>query len=189
MTRYRDDFDCPVAFEEQTVTRRWPRSAPSTESASCTSPRPRSTRTSPTSSTAAARTSGPARRGSLPVTARRPELRPQARDVGRAGRRGVRPGARRRRLRVRDREPGEPDMVGHTGSIPAVVKAVEATDAALGRILGRGGARRRNRLVTADHGNAEEMLDSHGNPQTAHTSNPVPLVVTDPDVSLRTGWN
>ena len=39
--------------------------------------------------------------------------------------------------------------------------------------------------MTADHGNAEEMLDAEGNPQTAHTSNPVPLVVTDADVSLR----
>jgi 2,3-bisphosphoglycerate-independent phosphoglycerate mutase len=78
-----------------------------------------------------------------------------------------------------------PDMVGHTGSIPAAVKAVEATDKALGHILDfverAGGIA----LVTADHGNAEEMLDAAGNPQTAHTSNPVPLIVTDADVSLR----
>ena len=78
-----------------------------------------------------------------------------------------------------------PDMVGHTGSIPAAVKAVEATDACLGRALEaierEGGVA----LVTADHGNAEEMLDEEGKPQTAHTTNPVPLVVTEHDVSLR----
>jgi 2,3-bisphosphoglycerate-independent phosphoglycerate mutase len=80
-----------------------------------------------------------------------------------------------------------PDMVGHTGSIPATVKAVEAADTALGRILAAVEREAGVALVTADHGNAEEMLDPDGNPQTAHTSNPVPLVVTDPDVSLRTG--
>jgi 2,3-bisphosphoglycerate-independent phosphoglycerate mutase len=78
-----------------------------------------------------------------------------------------------------------PDMVGHTGSIPAAIKAVEATDEALGRILAAVEREGGVALVTADHGNAEEMLDPDGNPQTAHTSNPVPLVVTDPDVSLR----
>jgi 2,3-bisphosphoglycerate-independent phosphoglycerate mutase len=78
-----------------------------------------------------------------------------------------------------------PDMVGHTGSIPAAVKAVEAADAALGRILESVEREGGIALVTADHGNAEEMLDDDGNPQTAHTSNPVPLVVTDANVSLR----
>ena len=81
-----------------------------------------------------------------------------------------------------------PDMVGHTGSIPAAVKAVRggrrgASATILAAVEREGGVA----LVTADHGNAEEMLDAEGNPQTAHTSNPVPLVVTDPDVSLRTG--
>jgi 2,3-bisphosphoglycerate-independent phosphoglycerate mutase len=78
-----------------------------------------------------------------------------------------------------------PDMVGHTGSIPAAVKAVEATDAALGSILAAVEREGGVALVTADHGNAEEMLDSEGKPQTAHTSNPVPLVVTDATVSLQ----
>jgi len=78
-----------------------------------------------------------------------------------------------------------PDMVGHTGSIPAAVQAVEATDTALGHILDSVERAGGIALVTADHGNAEEMLDSEGDPQTAHTSNPVPLVVTDTDVSLR----
>jgi 2,3-bisphosphoglycerate-independent phosphoglycerate mutase len=78
-----------------------------------------------------------------------------------------------------------PDMVGHTGSIPAAVKAVEATDEALGRILAAVEREGGVALITADHGNAEDMLDDDGKPQTAHTSNPVPLVATDPDVSLR----
>jgi 2,3-bisphosphoglycerate-independent phosphoglycerate mutase len=79
-----------------------------------------------------------------------------------------------------------PDMVGHSGVIPAVVKAVETTDACLGRVVDTverlGGVT----LVTADHGNAETMLEDDGtSPHTAHTSNPVPLIVTDPDARLR----
>jgi 2,3-bisphosphoglycerate-independent phosphoglycerate mutase len=80
-----------------------------------------------------------------------------------------------------------PDMVGHTGSIPAAVKAVEAADAALATILAAVEREGGIALVTADHGNAEQMLDDDGRPQTAHTSNPVPLVVTDHDVSLLEG--
>jgi 2,3-bisphosphoglycerate-independent phosphoglycerate mutase len=80
-----------------------------------------------------------------------------------------------------------PDMVGHTGSIPAAVKAVEAADAALATILAAVEREGGVALVTADHGNAEQMLDADGHPQTAHTSNPVPLVVTDHHVSLREG--
>jgi len=81
-----------------------------------------------------------------------------------------------------------PDMVGHTGSIPAVRAAVEVVDRCLGRVLDcverAGGVC----LVTADHGNAEVMLEPDGvSPHTAHTSNPVPFVVTDPEVALREG--
>jgi 2,3-bisphosphoglycerate-independent phosphoglycerate mutase len=81
-----------------------------------------------------------------------------------------------------------PDMVGHTGSIPAVVAAVEATDTCLAQVVDcverAGGVC----LVTADHGNAEVMLEADGvSPHTAHTSNPVPLVVTDVAVRLRAG--
>ena len=72
-----------------------------------------------------------------------------------------------------------PDMVGHTGVIPAVVRAVEATDAALGRTLAAVEALGGVCVVTADHGNAEQQLESDGvSPHTAHTTNPVPLVVT-----------
>jgi 2,3-bisphosphoglycerate-independent phosphoglycerate mutase len=73
-----------------------------------------------------------------------------------------------------------PDMVGHTGVIPAVVRAVETTDRCLGRIVervtGLGGVC----LITADHGNAEHLLNDDGSPHTAHTTNPVPLVMTAP---------
>ncbi len=79
-----------------------------------------------------------------------------------------------------------PDMVGHTGSIPAVIAAVEATDRALGRVLERVDALAGVCLVTADHGNAEVMLEPDGvSPHTAHTTNRVPLVVTHEGLALR----
>ena len=79
-----------------------------------------------------------------------------------------------------------PDMVGHSGVIPAVVQAVETTDTCLGQVVETvqrlGGVT----LVTADHGNAEQMYEEDGtSPHTAHTSNPVPLVVTDSEAQLR----
>jgi 2,3-bisphosphoglycerate-independent phosphoglycerate mutase len=81
-----------------------------------------------------------------------------------------------------------PDMVGHTGSIPAVVTAVETTDAALGRVVAATAAAGGVCLVTADHGNAEQMLEADGvSPYTAHTTNPVPLVLTDETRKLRDG--
>ena len=81
-----------------------------------------------------------------------------------------------------------PDMVGHTGSIPAVVAAVEATDEALGRVVECVHEARGVCLVTADHGNAEVMLAADGvSPHTAHTSNPVPLVLTEDETALRDG--
>jgi 2,3-bisphosphoglycerate-independent phosphoglycerate mutase len=71
-----------------------------------------------------------------------------------------------------------PDMVGHTGVIPAAVKAVETVDACLGEVVGAvhdsGGAC----VITADHGNADNMLEPDGSPNTAHSMNPVPLIVT-----------
>jgi 2,3-bisphosphoglycerate-independent phosphoglycerate mutase len=79
-----------------------------------------------------------------------------------------------------------PDMVGHTGSIPAVIAAVEATDRALGRVLECAHAADGVCLVTADHGNAEMMLEADGvSPHTAHTTNRIPLVVTDEQLELR----
>ena len=80
-----------------------------------------------------------------------------------------------------------PDMVGHTGAIPAVIRAVETVDACLGRVVDAVHAAGGVCLVTADHGNAEVMIDADGGPHTAHTTNPVPLVITDPRASLRHG--
>jgi 2,3-bisphosphoglycerate-independent phosphoglycerate mutase len=78
-----------------------------------------------------------------------------------------------------------PDMVGHTGSIPATVKAVETVDVCLARIIEEVDRKGGISLVTADHGNAEQMLEADGrSPHTAHTTNPVPLVVTDTEVTL-----
>ncbi len=82
------------------------------------------------------------------------------------------------------------DMVGHTGIEAATIKAVEAVDACAGRIVARvrelGGAV----LITADHGNAEQLMDENGEPFTAHTTNPVWLVLADDSrkgVTLREG--
>ena len=82
-----------------------------------------------------------------------------------------------------------PDMVGHTGSLPAAIKAVEAADTGLGKIADAiqqpGGAL----LVTADHGNCEMMRDPEtGGPHTSHTTNPVPvLLVGGGNVTLADG--
>jgi 2,3-bisphosphoglycerate-independent phosphoglycerate mutase len=71
-----------------------------------------------------------------------------------------------------------PDMVGHTGVIEAAVKAVETVDECLGRIVEAVHAKGGACIVTADHGNADEMLEEDGSPDTAHSLNPVPFVVT-----------
>ena len=79
------------------------------------------------------------------------------------------------------------DMVGHTGVIPAAIKAVSVVDECIGevyeKVLELGGTM----LITADHGNAEEELDADGNPFTAHTTNVVPLIVTNSHVGLKEG--
>jgi len=81
-----------------------------------------------------------------------------------------------------------PDMVGHTGSIPAVVQAVETTDRCLRDVVAAVEAKGGVCLVTADHGNAERMLEDDGvSPHTAHTTNPVPLIVTEKGLKLREG--
>ena len=78
-----------------------------------------------------------------------------------------------------------PDMVGHTGSIEAAVKAVETADECLAQIVEAVERQGGVALITADHGNAEQMLEADGaGPHTAHTTNLVPLVVTDPQVTL-----
>jgi 2,3-bisphosphoglycerate-independent phosphoglycerate mutase len=77
------------------------------------------------------------------------------------------------------------DMVGHTGVIPAAVAAVETVDECLGEVLGAVHERGGVCVVTADHGNADHMLEPDGSPNTAHSLNPVPLIVTSRGVRLR----
>ncbi len=77
------------------------------------------------------------------------------------------------------------DMVGHTGVIPAAVLAVEAVDECLGLVVGEVHATGGVCIVTADHGNADEMLTADGSPHTAHSLNPVPIIVTSPAGHVR----
>jgi 2,3-bisphosphoglycerate-independent phosphoglycerate mutase len=188
MTRYRDDLDCPVAFEEQNV--------PET----------------------LAETLAEHGLGQLHVAetekyahvtyflngGREEEwqgetriLVPSPREVGTYDHKPEM-SAREAGQRFRD-EIGRgyafgiinfanPDMVGHTGSIPAVVEAVETVDACLGEVVEAVERAGGVALVTADHGNAETMLEDDGtSPHTAHTTNPVPLVATGDGFRLRDG--
>ena len=70
-------------------------------------------------------------------------------------------------------------MVGHTGSIPAAIKAVEAVDSGVGAVVDAIRSKGGIALVTADHGNADSMLADDGTPHTAHTTAPVPLILVD----------
>jgi 2,3-bisphosphoglycerate-independent phosphoglycerate mutase len=79
------------------------------------------------------------------------------------------------------------DMVGHTGVIPAAVKAVETVDACLGRVVDAVGRLGGVCLVTADHGNSDHMLEPDGSPNTAHSTNLVPFVATISGVRVREG--
>lgn len=78
-----------------------------------------------------------------------------------------------------------PDMVGHSGMLEPTIKAVEAVDECLGKvvdaILAKGGIA----IITADHGNADEVTNPDGSPNTAHTTNPVPVIVTKKGITLR----
>lgn len=78
-----------------------------------------------------------------------------------------------------------PDMVGHSGMLEPTIKAIEAVDKCLGRVVDKiielGGAA----IITADHGNSDEVLTLEGKPMTAHTTNPVPVIVTKQGITLR----
>jgi 2,3-bisphosphoglycerate-independent phosphoglycerate mutase len=78
-------------------------------------------------------------------------------------------------------------MVGHTGVIPAAVTAVETVDACLGTVVEAVHASGGACLITADHGNSDHMLEPDGSPNTAHSLNPVPVIVTVPGLTLRSG--
>jgi 2,3-bisphosphoglycerate-independent phosphoglycerate mutase len=83
------------------------------------------------------------------------------------------------------------DMVGHTGILPAAIQAVEAVDSCVGRLVAKVRGKSGSVLITADHGNADQMWDPESNgPHTAHTCNPVWLILVDDSrkgISLREG--
>lgn len=81
-----------------------------------------------------------------------------------------------------------PDMVGHTGVFPAIVQAVETTDRCAERVVRTGSEHGYSFIIIADHGNADKAVNPDGSPNTAHTTNPVPVIVLDDRVKrLRNG--
>jgi 2,3-bisphosphoglycerate-independent phosphoglycerate mutase len=188
MTRYREDFDCPVAFEEQDVRE--------TMAEVLAEHQIRQLHMAETEKYAhVTYFFNGGREDEWPGETR--ILVPSPRDVPTYDKK---PEMSAREVASRFEEEigngygfaivnfANPDMVGHTGVIPAVVKAVETVDACLGRVVAAverlGGVC----VVTADHGNAEQMLEEDGvSPFTAHTLNPVPLVVTIPGAQLAEG--
>jgi 2,3-bisphosphoglycerate-independent phosphoglycerate mutase len=80
-----------------------------------------------------------------------------------------------------------PDMVGHTGDIAATTRAVEVVDGCLEEVVAAVHASGGACVVTADHGNADEMLEPDGSPDTAHSTNPVPFIVTVTGLALSDG--
>jgi 2,3-bisphosphoglycerate-independent phosphoglycerate mutase len=188
MTRYRDDFDCPVAFEEQVVA--------DTLAESLAGVGSRQLHAAETEKYAHVtyffnggieepwpgedRILVPSPRD-VPSYDHKPEM--SAPEL--ASRVAGTLGAGYRFCVVNF---ANPDMVGHTGVIPAVVRAVETVDGCLGEVIDATQRLGGVCLVTADHGNAEKMLEEDGvSPHTAHTTNPVPLVLTSADMRLRDG--
>lgn len=78
-----------------------------------------------------------------------------------------------------------PDMVGHTGNIASIVRALEACDLCIGKLLEKANENFYELVITSDHGNVEMMKDENGNLMTSHTSNKVPLVICNSDVKLK----
>ena len=78
-----------------------------------------------------------------------------------------------------------PDMVGHSGKLDPTIKAIEAVDECLGKVVDRILEMGGEVIITADHGNSDEVITSDGKPMTAHTTNPVPVIVTRPGITLR----
>ena len=188
MTRYRDDFDCPVAFEEQEVSE--------TMAEVLAEHDLRQLHVAETEKYAhvtyffnggreeewagETRILVPSPRD-VATYDEKPEM--SAAEVGERFAAEVPNGYRFAIVNF-----ANPDMVGHSGVIPAAVEAVEATDAALGQAVAAVEALRGVCLVTADHGNAEQLLESDGkSPHTAHTTNPVPLVLTLEHAALEDG--
>ncbi len=178
MTRYRDDFECPVAFEEQHV--------PDTLAETLSTAGLGQLHAAETEKYAHVtyffdggveapwpgeeRILVPSPRD-VPSYDHKPEM--SARQVAAEVSAALAEGYRFCVVNF-----ANPDMVGHTGVIPAVVKAVETVDACLGQVVEAAERAGGVCLVTADHGNAETMLEPDGSPHTAHTTNPVPLILT-----------
>jgi len=80
-----------------------------------------------------------------------------------------------------------PDMVGHSGKLEPTMKAIEVVDECLGKVVDAILAKEGIAIITADHGNADEVITLEGNPHTAHTTNPVPVIVTKKGLTLREG--
>ncbi|UOQ48236.1 2,3-bisphosphoglycerate-independent phosphoglycerate mutase [Gracilibacillus caseinilyticus] len=80
-----------------------------------------------------------------------------------------------------------PDMVGHSGMLEPTVKAIETVDECLGKIVDKIVEKGGQAIITADHGNSDEVITPEGDPMTAHTTNPVPVIVTKDDIELRDG--
>ncbi|MDW0118421.1 2,3-bisphosphoglycerate-independent phosphoglycerate mutase [Sporosarcina thermotolerans] len=80
-----------------------------------------------------------------------------------------------------------PDMVGHSGMLEPTIKAIETVDVCLGQIIDALMLKGGTAIITADHGNSDEVLTLEGKPMTAHTTNPVPVIITKDDIQLREG--
>ncbi|TLS35326.1 2,3-bisphosphoglycerate-independent phosphoglycerate mutase [Pseudalkalibacillus caeni] len=78
-----------------------------------------------------------------------------------------------------------PDMVGHSGKLEPTIKAVEAVDECLGKVVDKITEKGGHTIITADHGNSDEVVTPEGKPMTAHTTNPVPVIVTKEGIELR----
>ena len=78
-----------------------------------------------------------------------------------------------------------PDMVGHSGMLEPTIKAIETVDECLGKIITLIEEKGGKAIITADHGNSDEVVTLDGKPMTAHTTNPVPVIVTQKDIELR----
>ncbi|WP_019242990.1 MULTISPECIES: 2,3-bisphosphoglycerate-independent phosphoglycerate mutase [Bacillus] len=80
-----------------------------------------------------------------------------------------------------------PDMVGHSGMLEPTIKAIETVDECLGEIVDLIVSKGGHAIITADHGNSDEVITPEGKPMTAHTTNPVPVIVTKEGITLRDG--
>src|SRR5699024_7187131 len=80
-----------------------------------------------------------------------------------------------------------PDMVGHSGKLVPTIQAIEAVDECLGKVVDKILTLGGEVIITADHGNSDEVITEDGKPMTAHTTNPVPVIITRPGITVRDG--